>query len=465
MLVDSHAPVDLFALLPDGLLGFEPELEVMDRLLEDDLLFERVRADLRQRYPRTATRGRPSTPVEVILRMLVVKRLYGWSYAETEKFVSDSLILRQFCRVYLARVPDDTTLIRWAGCIGPNTLESLNARAVELARQQKVTRGRKLRIDSVVVETNIGHPTDSRLLGDGVRVLSRLLRRAKRVLGEGAALPKEIFRSRTRSVRRIAQQIHRMARRRGQEAAEELKGMYEKLLRVSEATGRQVERVSRALREETSEASRRLLRQFEHFAPLVDQVITQARCRVLQGELVPAKEKLLSLFEPHTQLHVRQKPGKAVEFGCKLLLDETEGGIISRYQVLPEPGTEHPYFEGSLSGHQEQFGRAPDLLAADRGLSSIRNEQLAKQAGVKRVALPRTGHVSKERKELERSAWWRRAYRFRAGIEGRISVLRRKYGLERCLYRGESGMGRWIGWGILAHNLSKISQAVAARAA
>ncbi len=120
MLVDSHAPVDLFALVPEELLGIEPELEVLDRLLEDDRLFQTVRADLAQRYAQTRTRGRPSTPVEVILRMLVVKRLYGWSYAEVEKFVSDSLILHQFCRIYLERVPDDTTLIRWASCItGP----------------------------------------------------------------------------------------------------------------------------------------------------------------------------------------------------------------------------------------------------------------------------------------------------------------------------------------------------------
>lgn len=464
MLVDSHAPRDLFALVPEGLLGFEPELQVLDRLLEDDQLFAHVRADLLQRYPKTATRGRKSTPVEVILRMLVVKRLYDWSYAEVERFVSDSLILRQFCRIYLERVPDDTTLIRWAGCIGPNTLESLNARAARLAQQHRVTRGRKLRIDSVVVETHVGHPTDSRLLGDGVRVLSRLLRRAKTVLKEGVALPKEVFRSRTRSVRRITQQIHRIARRRGQEAAEELRGIYEKLITITEATRRQVQRVSAALHEEASHTATRLLEQFEHFAPLVEQAITQARRRVLQGESVPAKEKLLSLFEPHTQLHVRQKPGKTVEFGRKLLLDETEGGIITRYQVLPEPGTEHPYFEASLRGHQEQFGKAPHLLAADRGLSSIRNEELARQAGVKRVALPRSGRVSEERRQLERSAWWRRAYRFRAGIEGRISVLRRKYALERCRYRGESGMGRWIGWGILAHNLTKISQTVAARA-
>jgi IS5 family transposase len=107
--------------------------------------------------------------------MLVVKRLYGWSYKQTERFVSDSIVLRQFCRLYLVPVPDDTTLIRWANTLGPETVASLNDRAVELARSLRVTRGRKLRVDSTVVETDVHHPTDSRLLGDGVRVISRLL--------------------------------------------------------------------------------------------------------------------------------------------------------------------------------------------------------------------------------------------------------------------------------------------------
>jgi transposase, IS5 family len=126
--------------------------------------------------------------VEVVLRMLVVKRLYRWSYEETERFVADSLGLRQFCRVYLAAVPDDTTLLRRANLIEPATLAAFNERVVVLARSSKVTRGRKLRVDSTVVATNIHHPTDSSLLGDGVRGLSRLLRRAKAVMGQPASL-------------------------------------------------------------------------------------------------------------------------------------------------------------------------------------------------------------------------------------------------------------------------------------
>ena len=226
MLRDRYASQDLCALVPQLQLQLDPELSQLDQLLDDDALFQRLRADLVRRRPHTATRGRPSTPVEVLLRLLVVKRLYNWSYEETERFVGDSLVLRQFCRVYLEAVPDDTTMIRWANLIGLETVAALNDRVVELARSLKVTRGRKLRIDGTVVETNIHHPTDSRLLGDGVRVVSRLLRRAKTVLGEQVALGKQAFRTRTRSVRRLAQQLHRLARRKGEQAAEDLRVAY-----------------------------------------------------------------------------------------------------------------------------------------------------------------------------------------------------------------------------------------------
>jgi IS5 family transposase len=155
MLRDRYQPTDLFALVPQLGLHFEPQLAQLDRLLDDDELFRRVRDDLACRHPNTRTRGRPSTPVEVILRLLVVMRLYGWSYEQAEYFVNDSLVLRQFCRLYLEKVPDDTTLIRWANLIGPETLQRLNDRVVQLARGLKVTRGRKLRVDTTAVEANI----------------------------------------------------------------------------------------------------------------------------------------------------------------------------------------------------------------------------------------------------------------------------------------------------------------------
>ena len=152
MLRERYEPVDLFACVPTLSLALEPVLARLDALL-DDTLFQLVKADLAQRRPRTCIDGRPSTPVEVILRMLVVKHLYGWSYEQTEYFVNDSLVLRQFCRLYLEPVPDDTTLLRWANLIQPGTLHRLLDRVTDLARSLKVTRGRKLRTDTTTPPT------------------------------------------------------------------------------------------------------------------------------------------------------------------------------------------------------------------------------------------------------------------------------------------------------------------------
>src|SRR4051812_28721742 len=243
MLRNRYDRTDLFALVPQLGLRFEPQLEQLDRLLDDDDIVDRIRDDLARRYPRTRSRGRPSTPVEVILRMLVVMRLYGWSYAQAEYFVNDSLVLRQFCRVYLEKVPDDTTLIRWANTLWPETIEAINDRVVQLARSLKVTRGRKLRVDTTAVETNIHFPTDSGLVGDGVRVVSRLLRRARAALGEAASGLKEAFRSRVRTVRKLSQQLHRIARRKGDQGREALKAAYRRLIATARRTGAQGRRV------------------------------------------------------------------------------------------------------------------------------------------------------------------------------------------------------------------------------
>jgi transposase, IS5 family len=468
MIVDRHDPVNLFEMVPKLELEMEPELAQLDGLLEDDVLFARVKADLARRYPNSARLGRRSTPVEVILRMLVVKRLYDWSYEQTEHFVSDSIVLRQFCRLYLESVPDDTTLIRWAKQIGSETVVSLNERVVELARSLKVSRGRKLRVDSMVVETNIHHPTDSALLADGVRVLSRLLRRAKKALPTevvGRLGKKEAFRTRNRSIRRVSQQLHRIARKKGEKAREELKEAYRKLITITQTSCTQAREVIEALREHDDVGAVRLLTRFEHFLPLVDRGITQAVRRVLEGEQVPASEKLLSLFEEHTQIISRHKAGKPREFGRKVLIDEVDGGIISRYEVLEEVSSERAHLPNSLRAHRERFGRVPELLAADRGLYSQENERLAEESGVKRVVLPKSGKLSEKRKRHEKQRWFRRGFRFRAGIEGRISVLGRAFGLDVCLDHGEEGMERWVGWGILAHNLRQISRRQAARQA
>jgi IS5 family transposase len=465
MLRDRYAPQGLFALVPKSQLELDPVLAQLDHLLGEDDLSRRVRADLARRRPHTTTRGRHSTPVEVPLRWLVVKRLYTWSYAQTERCVGDSLVLRQCCRVYFAPVPDDTTLIRWATLSGPDTVAALNDRVVPLAQTLKVTRGRKLRTAGTVVETNVRYPTDSNPLGDGVRLLSRLVRRAKRLLGGGAAWGQEAFRTRTRSVRRLAQHRHRVARRKGEQAAEALKQAYAKRIGSAQARRRQAARVAAALQDQAAAQGQRLVERIEHFLPLVDQAIAPARRRVLRGEAVPAADTLLSLFEPRTQPIRRHKAGKPTEFGRKVLIDEVAGGSTSHGAILADAGLEHPHCVASLDAHQQRFGHPPHLVAGARGLYSPENEERARDRGSTPIVLPKTGRLSQERQRYERQRWFRRGGRFRAGAEGRISVRKRDYGLDRCRDHGEDGFGRGVGWGIVAHNLAQIARTVAARSA
>jgi IS5 family transposase len=470
MITDRYDPVNIFELLPEELrLEMDPVLLQLDRLVDDEVLLARLKEDLAKRHPNSKTKGRRSTPVEVILRMLIVRRLYDLSYEQTERLVSDSLTLRQFCRVYLERVPDDTTLIRWTNLIGEETVRQIHEHVVGLAVEHKLTRGRKLRIDGTVVESNVAYPTDSGLLRDGVRVLGRLARKAKRCLltakaeaAEALSSARELFRDRTRSAKRLAMKINEATRKRTKEAKEGSKAAYQRLVEVASASLRQAEKQREALLAVGSAAAEELRNELSEVEELLERVIEQTRRRVLEGEQVPAQEKLVSIFEAHTQIICRGKSAKATEFGRKVWLCEVEGGIISDYRILKGNPKDESQVVPSLERHQRLFGRAPWLLAGDRGTHSEANEEAAKERGVKRVCLPKAGSKSHERKEKEREGWFWRAKRFRAGIEGRISVCKRRGALGRCRDKGEEGYERWVGMGIVSANLWEIARKLAA---
>jgi IS5 family transposase len=357
MLRDRYEPQNLFEMVAALSLKMEPALAQLDKLLDDDVLFQSVRADLAQRYPHTQSTGRPSTSVEVILRMIIVKHLYSWSYEQAEYHVNDSLVLRQFCRVYLEAVPDDTTLIKWANLIRPETLHDLPDHVTEMARSLKVTRGRKLRTDGTVVETNIHHPTDSTLLGDAVRVLSRTLRQAHQVLKDQTALSPENFRDRTRSARRQVKRIKGAACLRGEPAADKLQSAYRRLIDTARTSRRQAQRVAEALKQPADDRANRLADKLTNFLPRVARVIDQTVRRVLSGEKVPANEKLVSLFEPETAIISKGKPARPTEFGPVVWLDEIEGGIVSGYRIL--------------DGNPSEVGRFRIMLAICHGQHSL----------------------------------------------------------------------------------------------
>lgn len=433
------------------------QLARIDQLLDDDGLYQMIRQDFEQRYPQTRVTGRPSTPVEVVLRMLVVRRVYNLSYEKTEQYVKDSLVLRRFCRVYFEEVPDHSTVNKWALTIQPETLKAFNERIVKLGRELRVTKGRKLRTDGTVVESNIHYPTDSSLLSDSVRVLSRTLKRAQVMLKERTGLTKETFRDRTRSAKRAARQIARAAR----QSSQAVKKKYRQLVNTIRASVRQAHTVLEVLQAETTDETERLRQTLETFIPRARQVIDQTVRRVFEGEKLAPQDKLVSIFEPHTDIIKRGKANRETEFGHKVWLDEVDGGLISRFDILTGNPPDEEQWRLALEQHIRQFGKPPQQASADRGVSSADNEDLAASLEVKRIILPQRGNKNELRRQHEKQPWFVRGRRWHAGVEGRISVLKRKHGLHCCLNRGHDGFQRWVGWGVIANNLTVMGRALA----
>jgi len=435
-----------------------PELKKIDSYLEDEKLYRLIRGDLAKRRPKTLQTGRNSTPVEVVLRMLVVKRLYGYSYEETERIVSDSLSLRQFCRIYLNDVPDDTTLIRWARVIQAKTLEKFNQRIMKLAVERKVTRGRKLRTDGTVVESNIRPPSDSRLLADSVRVLARTVVQGQAILHAAGQKVQAGFEDCTQKAKQLAHRIGETLRSKKEAAQMAGRQHYEELITLTEQTMTWAVQVEKQLCEQAQQNAKQRAASILHFVPLAKQVIQQATRRVLQGEQVPASEKIVSLFEEHTDIIRRGKESQPVEYGHKLWLNEVEGGLVSHYCILEGNPSDEQQWKPSLKAHLKTFHQPPVQASADRGLFSEPNERLAQDLGVKHVILPKRGHRSKARLKHEHRAWFVKGRHWHAGIEGRISVLKRAHGLRRCLAHGLQGFHCWVGWGVIAGNLAVLGR-------
>jgi IS5 family transposase len=461
MLQDRHETDKFFDDIAAQTVQMDPVLAQIDELLEDEELYQLMRNDFAKRYPLTEVTGRKSTPVEVILRMLTIKQLYGLSYAQTEYQVRDSLVLRQFCRVYFEDVPDDTTLIRWANLIAAETLVAFNQRITQLATELKITRGRKLRTDGTVVETHIHAPSDSSLLADSVRVIGRTLQRAKQLITEPAHLGPQVFRDRSRSARKVARQVQRLVARQKDAG----KQAYRRLVRIAQQSVTQAKQVLEEIQESDPQPVQRIKETLETFVARAEQVIEQTVRRVFQDEQVPASEKIVSIFEPHTAIIRRGKANKPVEYGRKVWLDEVEGGIVTHWRVLDGNPSDKDQWIPSLDAHQQLFGKPPTQASADRGVFSTANETEAERRGIQRVVLPKPGKKSEQRCQKERHAWFRSARKWHAGIEGRISVLKRCYQLDRCLNHGEDGFQRWIGWGVIAHNLKKVGTTMTARSA
>jgi IS5 family transposase len=436
----------------------EPLLEAISDFLDDQRdIIECIRRDLVRGLKKPGS-GRSGLTARQILRSLVLMRVKNWDYRELRERIADGLTLRQFTDFYCAPVPKHDAFQRGIIRLTPRTLKAVNDLVVRAAVRLGLEDGAKLRVDTTVVQTDIHHPTDNTLLWDVVRVVTRLVGRLAKALELRRIRG---FCDRRRSARRRMYEIQRMTTR---QRHEQQTGTYRVLIGIAE----EVVRNARAAVEKTGKmrgrdmfadmAIEELRKQIEHFCELASRVIDQARRRVLDGEQVPNGEKIYSIFEPHTDLIKRGKVRTPIEFGHKVFLAESAQGLITQYEVLKGNPSDEVHVAPSLRRHRQAFGRVPELYGTDRGFFSEQNLASCKHAGVKVVCIPqRGGKKTAEREAYEKTADFKQGQRFRAGIEGRISVLFRGRGMKRCLAEGPDRFELWVGAAVLANNLMRIA--------
>lgn len=438
----------------------DPVLKQLDGVLDDELLVDRIFEALTKRHQESARTGRPSTPAEVVLRMLVLKHLRGWSYEQLQWEVTGNFVYRRFCRIDGGAVPDEKTMVRYGQLVGGELLEQLFARVVELAKLRDVTKGRRMRVDTTVVEAPIHYPTDSGLLADAVRVLSR---EAGKIEEAGAKLP-FVRTDVRRSLARRLLEIGYALRQRGDEAKEALVKPYKRLLRTTGRTVRQAIRAHRAAiramktaRGKRRAALARSVEKLDVFIPRAQQVIRQTRARICRGQ-TSSEGKLLSIFEPHARILRRGKLHKPTEFGALVKVQESEGGIVTDLSIVD---THHDsvLLVPSVEKHIEIFGAPPILASTDRGFYSGEGVKRLEELGVRRVVVPFPGKRSQKRLRHEKQRWFRRGRAWRAGGEARIARLKHRFGMARSRYRGRDGTARTTYWAGIANNLVVIATA------
>ena len=461
-----QASLFYLAFAKDILAITDEVLDPLDSLLEDPQLVQLAAQALAQRRARSEDFGRPSIAPDRLLRCVVLKHLKDWSFRQLQRELRTSLLYRRFTRFYEDPIPHFTCLSRTFGLFGKERTAQVHARVVQLAKEQGVAKGAKLRTDTTAVETNIHHPTDSSLLADTLRVLTRSLRRLGVACQQGAVVAVD----HQRAAKRRVLEICRAAKTRTAAGQQRLKEAYGKLLSLTGKVVKQTTSVladlkSGKLAADASHLAELLAAeaQLRHYLPLTQKVMAQTQARIFQGQ-TNYPGKILSLFEEHTVVIRKGKAHKPNEFGRLVRLDEVENGIVSHYSVAMTNQADVQQWKPALEQHVIIFGRAPYLAAGDRGFWSAGNEKVAEELGVKRTVLPGRGRLSKSRAARQKERWFRRGQGWRAGAEGRISTLKHGFGMERAFYKGDVGFERYVGCCVLTQNLAAIVRAKAGQA-
>lgn len=451
--LDDHQPELFDGWIPPELWELSEELSFADQALSDP----RVLAPF---LKQAKFKGRPSTLIATYLRMMYIKERYQLSYDVLVKEVSDSIKWRRFCHIALnGKVPEHTTLIKLTGRYGESVVKNVHETVVRRAVEAKVVRGRKMRLDTTVTESNIHHPTDTGLLADGVRVITRTIKKIKKVV----AL-KVQFRNRMRSVKWRLIGMVKFLKGKTDQAKKGMRKTKEEILAIGQKAWAQALGVLEelqsgklSLKEGASKLGALTLPvELKHWLELMKQILEQTHT-VLDGN-VHIPNRLISLFDPGARPIQKGKLFPRTEFGRKVLIQEAEKGLITDYQIHEGNPPDQPMLEPALDKHKELFGHNPTDLAADRGFHAKGQDQPLHERGVKHVSIPVKGTKDGRRQRTEKSSWFRGLQAWRAGGEGKISWLKRKYGFRRTKVRGSVPTAIVLGWGVIAHNLLLLSR-------
>ncbi|MER6556536.1 ISNCY family transposase [Streptomyces sp. NPDC001027] len=437
-------------MLPEQARQLPAELAEIDAYLDDERFVAPWRAVFAERL------GRPSVPVETLLRLLYLKHRYQLGYETLCREVADSLSWRRFCRIPLTSpVPHPTTLVKLVRRSGPRTIEQLNSALLGKLVEDKLLRCRKLRIDTTVIEADIDHPTDADLLEHGVRKLGRLVHRIK-AAGAAGRTP---FRDRSRSAGRRLKQISRTLRRRTGQALGEIDRLTGEVAAIARATLRDVAAVERnARRAQRGRPSGRLAHLVGELAGTVAgtrRLLEQTALRLAGIRTIP--DRLVSLADPDARPIRKGKPQHPTQFGYTALVAEDEHGFVVDHQVHRGNPADAPQLVPAVERVTTLTGRVPATVVADRGFGTAGNDRALSELGVRRIGLQRTGTPGKARQEYERSRPFRRMRNWRVGIEARISHLKRSFGFRRTRLRRLAGAQTWAGLGIFAYNLHRMT--------
>ena len=442
------------AILPPEFLRLPPGLSQIDTLLDDPVFFEPFEEFFDPEI------GRPSIPMETYLRMMFLRFRYRLGFETLCGEVADSLAWRRFCRIAVTdAVPHPTTLMKITTRCGDKAVAQLNEALVAKAKAAKVLRLDKVRADTTVVEANVCYPSDAGLLGKGVARVSKLVAKLK-AAGYG---PRSRFRDRRRAVARRSRAIAAWLRRRSDDARDEVLAITAELVTIARATVKEAQVIARNTRrslrregEGAPERSTALVGELEETLSVLEQVIAQTRGR-LGGKMPPGSTRVVSLHDPDARPIRKGRLGRPVEFGYKAqVLDNTDGIVLDHEVMIGNP-PDAPLLVPAVERLRDLAGRIPRAVTADRGYGEAGVEVELAALGVKRVVIPRKGRATGERQRLQCSKGFLRLVKWRTGSEGRISYLKSSWGWNRTRLDGIHGARTWCGWGVLAHNATKIA--------